>query len=110
MNTADAIQAIKAGDYHALLNALDVDKRETVDMTPVGGPLVTVALVGRTIYQVSPSTFDSPGVAMLTAVPEEMDPAYAFYSAVQAGNETVREVRDHQRHAAGTSLPMGFAV
>lgn len=110
MNTADAIEAIKAGDYYALINALDVDKRDTVDMTPVGGPVVTVALIGRSLYQVSPADGNVPGVAMITAIPEGIDPTYAFYQAMARGQETVQEARDALRVTAGSALPMGFTT
>lgn len=105
MNTVDAIQALKAGDFNGLLAALDVDQKDTVDMTSVGGPVVTVARIGLSLVTVTPD-----GNAAITSVPEGMDPGFAFYAAIQAGNDTVREARDAQRHQAGSALPLGFTV
>lgn len=114
MNTTDAIQALRAGDFHALLGALDVDRREDIDGTAYGLGIATVAQIGRTIYQTSTATNDQPAMVMIMAVPDEMDPGYAFYMTVAGNQRALDAARQMQREAVGSALggtlPMGFTV
>lgn len=63
MNTTDAIAALKAGDFHALVNSLDVDQRVTIPCPEqVGGEFLLVR-IGRTVIGLAPHNDGSPFLA-----------------------------------------------
>lgn len=110
MNTADAILAMRSGDWHGLVNALDVDERDTVTL-PSGGN-VDVVRIGQSVLCVPSAESGVPILVNTFPCGHESCAHDGFVEAVGTGRETAQMINDAMAQATALNFnaPMGFSV